>query len=184
MDDAQKKTHEEQLKLYRRAVNRQRTDKDKVYSLQKPFTRCISKGKPHKPYEFGNKVGLVTGGRKGKKIILAIKGFVENPFDGHSIEPLLEQMKANGIPLLRELVYDHGGRGRGQIKGVKIILSSTPKKSDTPCQKKVKRKKCRARAAIEPIIGHLKTDYRMAQNYLMGEKVNIEFILFSCTNTY
>jgi len=33
----------------------------------------------------------------------------------------------------------------------------------------VKRKKFRTRAAIEPIIGHLKTDFRMAQNYFLGE---------------
>jgi len=40
----------------------------------------------------------------------------------------------------------------------------------TAYQKRSKRKKCRARAAIEPIIGHLKTDFRMQQNYLWGEK--------------
>jgi IS5 family transposase len=57
-----------------------------------------------------------------------------------------------------------------QIKGVKIILPSTPKKSGTTYQQENKAYKCRARAAIEPIIGHLKTDYRMAQNYLMDEK--------------
>ncbi|MCL2098226.1 MAG: transposase [Bacteroidales bacterium] len=28
----------------------------------------------------------------------------------------------------------------------------------------------RSRAAIEPIIGHLKTDHRLAQNYLQGEQ--------------
>lgn len=28
----------------------------------------------------------------------------------------------------------------------------------------------KARAGIEPIIGYLKTDYRMAQNYLLDEK--------------
>jgi len=36
-------------------------------------------------------------------------------------------------------------------------------------QRQIKRKKFRTRAAIEPIIGHLKTDFRLAQNYFMGE---------------
>jgi len=36
-------------------------------------------------------------------------------------------------------------------------------------QKQTKRKKFRTRSAIEPIIGHLKTDFRLAQNYFMGE---------------
>jgi len=48
-------------------------------------------------YEFGNKVGIVSGGVKGRKIILAVKGFIDNVFDGHTIEPLLAQMQANGI---------------------------------------------------------------------------------------
>jgi IS5 family transposase len=106
---------------------------------------------------------------KGKKIILAIKGFTGNIFDGHSIRPLLEQMKSNDIPLPVELVYDRGGKGQAEVEGVKIIIPSTPKKRDSAYQKQVKRKKCRRRAAIEPIIGHLKTDFRMAQNYHMGE---------------
>ena len=54
MNPLQQLLHEKSLELYKRAVNQQKTDKDKVYSLHKPFTKCISKGKPHKPYEFGN----------------------------------------------------------------------------------------------------------------------------------
>jgi len=30
------------------------------------------------------------------------------------------------------------------------------------------RKKCRTRAAVEPVIGHVKNDCRMARNYLKG----------------
>jgi IS5 family transposase len=58
-------------------------------------------------------VGLITSGNHGKdkkrKIILAIKGFIENPFDGHTIEPLLDQMKENGLNLPEELAYDRVG---------------------------------------------------------------------------
>jgi IS5 family transposase len=170
MTEHQKEVYKIEIDLYTRAVNQQKNDKDKVYSLHKPFTQCICKGKPHKQYEFGNKVGLITGGKKGKKIIIAIKAFLDNPFDGHTIDPLLEQMETNAITLPKELVYDRGGKGRSEVKGVKIIIPSTPKKTDTPYQKQNKRKKCRARAAIEPIIGHLKTDHRMQQNYLWGEQ--------------
>lgn len=170
MNQAQKKRYAEDFKLYNRAVNQQKNDKDKVYSLHKSFTRCIAKGKPHKQYEFGNKVGLVTTGKKGKKIITAIKAFIDNPFDGHTIEPLLDQMDNNELKLPEELVYDRAGKGRSEINGVKIITPNKPKASDTAYLKQQKRNKFRARAAIEPIIGHLKTDFRMAQNYLLGEK--------------
>jgi len=166
----QKDSYKNDIELYKHVVNQQKTDKDKIYSIHKPFTRCIAKGKPHKQYEFGNKVGLITGGRKGKKIILGIRAFLDNPFDGHTIEPLLHQMESNKLKLPKELAYDRGGKGKSEIKGVKIIIPSPPKKTDTPYQKQTKRRKCRARAAIEPIIGHLKSDYRMQQNYLLGEQ--------------
>ena len=171
MTETQKSFFRHDLELYKRVVNQKEKDSNKVYSLHKPFTNCIAKGKAHKKYEYGNKVGLITGGAKGSKIILAIRGFLDNPYDGHTIEPLLNQMEENGIKLPKELVYDRGGKGKTIIKGVRITIPSTssaPKKTDTPYQKQTKRKKCRARAAIEPIIGHLKSDFRMQQNYLWG----------------
>ena len=170
MTEGEKSFYKKDFELYKRAVNQQKEDKNKVYSLHKPFTKCIAKGKPHKPYEFGNKVGLITGGKEGRKIILAIKAFLDNLFDGHTVEPLLNQMDMNKLRLPKELAYDRGGKGKSEIKGVKIIIPSPPKKTDTRYQKQTKRKKCRARAAIEPIIGHLKTDYRMQQNYLWGKE--------------
>ncbi|MDR2684541.1 MAG: hypothetical protein LBB53_04070 [Prevotellaceae bacterium] len=156
-------------------------DKNKIYILHKPHTKCIAKGNPHKQYEFGNKAGSITGVEKGKKIILAISGFVENIFDVHTIEPLLNQMKINNISLPKELVYDRGGKGKTEIMGVKIIIPSKPQKSDTAYQKQTKRKKCRVRAVIEPIQGHTKIDFRMAQNYLWGESgVQINALMSGC----
>ena len=170
MNDRQRQRHEKEIEICKRAVNQQKSDNDKIYSIHKPFTRCIAKGKPHKQYEFGNKLGLVTTGKKGKKVITAIKAFLDNPFDGHTIEPLLEQMENNNLKLPEELAYDRGGKGKTEIKGVKIMTPGKAKASDTAYQKQKKRSKFKARAGIEPIIGHLKTDYRMAQNYLLDEK--------------
>ena len=165
----QQEFYRDSMELYTKAVTQKRNDTDKVYSLHKPFTRCIAKGKAHKQYEFGNKVGLVTTSNKGKKIILGIKAFLQTPYDGHTIEPLLEQMETGGQQLPKELVYDRGGKGKSEIKGVKISIPGVPRKTDTAYQKHTKRKKFRTRAAIEPIIGHLKTDFRLAQNYFLGE---------------
>lgn len=169
LNTEQAKSYAGQLETYKKVIAQQRKDKNKIYSIHKPFTQCIAKGKAHKPYEFGNKVGLVTTTKKKRKIILSIKAFLNNPFDGHTIEPLLEQMETNGQQLPKELVYDRGGKGKAEIKGVKIIIPSSPKKKDTTYERREKRRKCRTRAAIEPIIGHLKTDFRMAQNYFHGE---------------
>lgn len=167
--EEQQKTYKQALTIYTKVVTQKRTDTDKIYSIHKPFTRCVAKGKPHKQYEFGNKVGLITTANRGKKVIKAIKAFLQTPYDGHTIEPLLEQMEMGGQKLPKELVYDRGGKGKSEIKGVKISIPSNPKKTDTAYQKQTKRKKFRTRAAIEPIIGHLKTDFRLAQNYFHGE---------------
>ena len=72
----------------------------------------------------------------------------------------------NKLP--EEVVYARGGRGKTTIKGVKVSTPKPPKKSDSNYQKRKARKKFRRRAAIEPVIGHLKSDFRMSQNYLHG----------------
>lgn len=165
----QQEFYKDLMTLYTKVVTQKRNDADKIYSIHKPFTRCIAKGKAHSQYEFGNKVGLITTANKGKKIILGIKAFLQTPYDGHTIEPLLEQMETGGQKLPKELLYDRGGRGKSEIKSVKNSIPSTPRKKDTAYQKQTKRKKFRTRAAIEPIIGHLKTDFRLAKNYFIGE---------------
>jgi len=162
-------TYKNQLELYHQVLNQKRTDKNKIYSLYKPFTACIAKGKVHKQYEFGTKIGLNTTSKT--LIITAIKSFDGNPHDSQTIEPLLEQMEKNLNHAPDELVYDRGGKGIKQIGKTKISTPDyRPLKRDSIYQKRVKKKKFRRRAAIEPVIGHLKTDFRMNQNYLWGEK--------------
>ncbi len=43
--------YESELLLYQQVLNQKRADKNKIYSLHKPFTACIAKGKAHKQYE-------------------------------------------------------------------------------------------------------------------------------------
>ena len=160
--------YHDDFKLYYKVLNQKRTDKDKIYSIHKPFTACIAKGKAHKQYEFGNKVGLTTTFKT--LIITAIKSFDGNPHDSKTIEPLLEQMQKNIDYNPKELIYDKGGKGQKQIRNTKILTPDyRALKRDTVHQKRVKRKNFRRRAAIEAVIGHLKTDFRMGQNYLHGK---------------
>ena len=160
--------YKEELNLYWKVLNQKRTDKDKIYSLHKPFTACIAKGKVHKKYEFGSKIGLTTTFKS--LIITSIKSFWGNPHDSKTIEPLLNQMESNLNHTPEEIVYDRGGKGQKQINNTTISTPDyRPLKRDTEYQKSKKRKKFRRRAAIEPVIGHLKTDFRLNQNYLWGE---------------
>ena len=163
------KQYKQELDLYWKILNQKRTDTNKIYSIHKPFTACIAKGKAHKKYEFGNKIGLTTTYKS--LIITAIKSFEGNPHDSKTIEPLLNQMTSNLKHTPKEIVYDRGGKGQKQINDTLISTPDyRPLKRDTEYQKRTKRKKFRRRAAIEPVIGHLKTDFRLNQNYLWGEK--------------
>jgi IS5 family transposase len=159
--------YQEEIDFYKDVLAQKRQDKNKCYSLHKPFTACIAKGKAHKQYEFGNKVGLTTTSKT--LIITAIKSFTGNPHDSKTIEPLLDQIQDNLDYIPQEVVYDRGGKGQKQIGNTIISTPSKPFKRDSKYQKRKKQKKFRRRAAIEPVIGHLKTDFRMAQNYLWGE---------------
>lgn len=159
--------YQSQFDLYWKVLNQKRSDKNKIYSLHKPFTACIAKGKAHKQYEFGSKVGLITTAKT--LIITAIKSFDGNPHDSKTIKPLLDQMESNFKHTPKEVIYDRGGKGVKQIGHTKISTPDyKPLKRDTEYQRRSKRKKFRRRAAIEPVIGHLKTDFRMNQNYLWG----------------
>ncbi|MFT7592229.1 MAG: IS5 family transposase [bacterium] len=159
--------YQQELDLYYGVLAQKRTDKNKIYSLHKPFTACIAKGKAHKQYEFGNKVGLITTFKT--LIITAIKSFEGNPHDSKTIEPLLNQMQSNLNHIPDEVVYDRGGKGQKEIGNTKISTPDyKPLKRDTEYQRRSKRNKFRRRAAIEPVIGHLKSNFRMGQNYLSG----------------
>ncbi len=159
--------HEEELALYQQILNQKRTDRNKIYSVHKPFTSCIAKGKAHKPYEFGNKVGLTVTSKT--LIVTSIKAFEGNPHDSKTIEPLIRQMEQNDLPVPKEIVYDRAGKGQKQI-GETLISTpdNRPLKRASAYQKRKKRKKFRRRAVIEAVIGHLKSDCRMEQNYLHG----------------
>lgn len=156
----------EKLALYAQVLEQQRKDKNKIYSLHKPFTACIAKGKAGKTYEFGNKIGLLVHPKT--LLVVGVEAYKGNPNDSKTIEPLLDQYEKNFKKLPKEIVYDRGGAGKTKIKGVEILTPKKPKKTDTIYQKRQKRIKFRRRAAIEPVIGHLKSQFRMEKNYLHG----------------
>lgn len=101
-------------------------------------------------------------------LILGVESFLGNPHDSKTIAPLLSQMQQNLGYQPEEVVYDRGGRGVSQINRTRITTPGKPLKKDSPYQKSKKRKKFRRRAAIEPVISHLKSQLRMKNNFLHG----------------
>lgn len=77
----------------------------------------------------------------------------------------------------KKAAVDRGYRGRKQIGETQIQL---PKPFNNKTQTKYQQKKLKEahkkRAAIEPVIGHLKTDHRIGRNFykgIVGDNINI-----------
>jgi IS5 family transposase len=157
--------YDERLWLYLLALGQRRDDKNKIYSFHSPEVKCISKGKEHKKYEFGNKSSFVLTKKSG--IVIGAMAFEENIYDGHAIEPQLTQVADLLGKLPETLLVDRGCKGRKSILGVNIKIPGSGK-GKTAYQKRKERERFRRRASIEPIIGHLKQDHRMLRNYLKG----------------
>jgi IS5 family transposase len=68
----------------------------------------------------------------------------------------------------KETVCNRGYPGRKTVGETDIILPGTALKRDNRDQRDKKCKRCRRRATIEPIIGHLKSDFRLTRNFLKG----------------
>ena len=153
------------LDLFVRVINQERNDKDKVYSLHEPEVQCISKGKEHKKYEFGNKSAIAKT-RSG--LIVSALAFLGNPYDGHTVSAHLEQIRRLTGLTPEEAVTDRGYRGKKEVGRTKINIPTTGTPGQSYYQKTKARKKFQKRAGIEPVIGHLKSDHRMIRNYLKG----------------
>ncbi|MFH1315762.1 MAG: IS5 family transposase [Candidatus Uhrbacteria bacterium] len=150
------------------------TDSNKVYSVHAPEVECIAKGKAHRRYEFGCKVGLVSTSKNNW--ILDIEALHGNPYDGHTLKDSLERASAISGHKIKQVFCDRGFRGsQKSVPNVEVILSGRRNLSRTL------KKFMRRRSAIEPIIGHLKSDNGMNRNYLKGKDGDrINAILAGC----
>lgn len=155
----------EQLSNCKNIISQKKADKDKIYSLHEPDVACIAKGKAHKKYEFGSKVSFALV--PGANIIVGVQNFNGNPNDTVTLKPTLDHVeKISGIKF-KNAIVDRGYKGQKQVNGTTIVLPKAPN-AKQPYSKTTMRKKCRKRAAIEPVIGHVKHDCRMQRNYLKG----------------
>jgi len=158
--------HREELELYRRAVNQERQDTNKIYSLHEPGVSCIAKGKEHKKYEFGAKAAIAM--TRTSCIIVGVKSFSRNEYDGDTLKEILPQVKDIRGSAPERALCDRGFRGRKREGDTVIVLPETPAPRATEYAKRKARKDFGRRSAIEPIIGHLKSDFGLARNFLKG----------------
>jgi len=149
----------------KKIINQKKKDKNKIYSLHEPETACIAKGKAHKKFEFGSKVSFSVV--PGANIIVGILNFNGNPNDTTTLEPALKNIEDISGIKFKNAIVDRGYKGKKEINGTTIVSPKAPNQKQ-PYSKTTMRKKCRSRAAVEPVIGHTKYDCRMIRNYLKG----------------
>lgn len=160
--------------FYERVLNQQPKDKNKIYSLHEPQVYCVTKGKDHKPYEYGNKISVASTAKSN--LIVGAVSHETHQHDYHTLPVVLEHIEQSRHKAVKRAVCDRGYRGKSEVNGVAIILPKKALKKDNRYQRDKKRKQCRRRAAIEPIIGHLKSDFRLSRNFLkgtVGDHINV-----------
>lgn len=153
---------QELLELCQRLHAQQPTDKKKLYSLHEPEVQCISKGKAHKRYKFGQKVSITTTNR-GNWIVGA-ELFEGNPYDGHTLAQAIALVETNTGVSVTDAYVDKGYRGHNYSGEATVHIADGSNRHLT----RTKRQRKRRRNAVEPKIGHLKSENRLGRCFLKG----------------
>ena len=148
------------LRRVGRILTQKTKDKNKLYALHAPEVECISKGKARNPYEFGVKVTLATTLREG--LVVGMRSMPGNPYDGHTLDETIEQVSILANQRPRTVLVDKGYKG-AEVDGVQILRSGQRRGVTRTMKAMIKR-----RSAIEPTIGHMKSDGRLDRNPLKG----------------
>ena len=159
----------ELVALAERLLAQTRTSKNKVYSVHAPEVVCIAKGKAHKRYEFGCKASVAATSKSNW--IVGAHALDGNPYDGHTLGGAITQVERLTGHSPQDVMVDQGYRGHGYEGAASVhVVRTIPKRATRAVRRMLKR-----RAAIEPTIGHLKSDNRLNRNYLTGsagDKIN------------
>ncbi len=148
------------LNRVHRVLMQKPKDKNKLYALHAPEVECISKGKARTPYEFGVKVTVATTLKEG--IVVGMRSMPGNPWDSHTLAETIEQVSILTDRTPKIAIVDKGYQGVAVPK-TQILRSGQKRGVTKALQRMIKR-----RSAIEPTIGHMKTDGRLGRNPLKG----------------
>jgi IS5 family transposase len=119
----------------------------KVYALHAPEVECIGKGKARAPYEFGGKVSVATPASKpkGGQFVLHAKALHGNPFDGHTLGPVIAELEAltgvetrrihadKSLPPRRRGAIAATATPRSSASGSAVSCAASPPRSAARC---------------------------------------------------
>ena len=105
---------------------------------------------------------------KDHQVIIGVASHGEHVHDSWTLADTIKEAESHQDNAIEMAVVDRGYRGCKSRVSCKVLLPGPPLKRDTAKERNKKRGLCRQRAVIEPIIGHLKHDYRLSRNWLKG----------------
>jgi IS5 family transposase len=163
------------LEQCQRLYDQKRNSKNKLYSFHESQTVCISKGKAHKRYEFGNKSTFITTAKEC--FIIHADAHEGNPYDGHTLTEALNSANKTVSNFFNKtidyLFTDKGYKGHGYTGDTTVLMETSKNKK--------KHKLLKRRSSIEPVFSHTKQHHRMGRNFLKGEQGNlINTVLSAC----
>ena len=104
----------------------------------------------------------VTKPRRGQ-FGLHAKALHGNPYDGHTLGPVVAEMQELTGVEVRRIHVDKGYRGHSYPNKFRVWISGQVRRVTATIRREMRR-----RAAVESVIGHLKAEHRMDRNYLKG----------------
>lgn len=166
MEDLPINIQERLIRGYR-VIRQKGNEKDRLLVWHASEVECIAKGKVKKPYEFGCKVSLATNVNqaKGGHFILSSMAIHGKPYDGHTLNITIENVIKNTGSIPNKTYVDKGYRGHDYHDKTNVFISGQRRGVTAKIWKELRR-----RSAIEPIIGHAKSDHKMDGCRLKGKK--------------
>ena len=159
-------------KLYRKIISKvlNMASKEGI-DLRRTYTRELKSLKLK--VRFMNHSTRMKDGRKSVKrmrtIARAMVNDIARKMDAFQLEQYGKDQilrQAGYVP--KEALTDRGYRGKKRVGDMAVSIPTSGTPGQSYYQKLKARKMFCKRAGIEPVIGHLKSDYRMMRNYLKG----------------
>jgi hypothetical protein len=77
----------------------------------------------------------------------------------------------------RRIHVDKGYRGHSHTQKFRVWISGQVRRVTAPIRREMRR-----RAAVEPVIGHIKAEHRMGRNYLKGRDGDSQVVRLSASS--
>ena len=137
---------------------------------------CIGKGKASAPYEFGVKASIVTTNARapGGQFVLHARTLPGNPYDGHTLDFVIEATERLTGRAIERAYVDKGYRGHNAANPRRVFISGQKRGVFGRIKRELRR-----RSAIEAVIGHMKAEGHLGRRYLRGRAGDAANVILS-----